>query len=219
MEASMLHKRKFGKKGYVAVLAPAPSCNDVELMGRADAAGLQFGITHDYAYTFFKSTRDPKRSYGYLELIELATRIVNDEYITVITIGPEAFSAFNEVAARMEIKRMVIGIDCPDALENNQPQQFEMLNMHPEFNPNLSNLVRTCLEKNISQEDGIAEIQKYEQARAKRSWGIFDDCYVLLKNRAGKKQLVRFEDKEDVILPPAPEHPFLGRGRIILFKA
>jgi len=215
----MLHKRKFGRKGYVAVLMPAMLCQDAELMERVDAAGVQFGITHEYAYTFFTGVRDPQRSYGYLELIELSSRILNDGYIAVITVGPEAFNAFNEVSTRTHVKRMVVGVNSPDAVENNQPQQFEMLNMHSEFYPNISNLVRTCLDKNLSQEDGIAEIQKYEQARAKRCWGIFDDGYVLLKNRAGKKQLVRFEDKEDVILPPAPEHPFMGRGRIILFKA
>ncbi|MDQ5890332.1 MAG: hypothetical protein QG604_206 [Candidatus Dependentiae bacterium] len=214
-----LHKRKFGKKGYVAVLMPEILLHDTELMGRVDAAAVQFGVSHEYGFTYFKSRYLPHSTYCYVELMELAAQILAENYITIMTVGPEAFNALNEVTTRLKVKPMIIGINCQDALDTNQPQQYEMLNMHHEYYPNLSNLVRVCLEKNLSQDEGIAYIQKYEAARERKNWGIFDDCYVILKSRSGAQQMVRFEDREDVILPPAPEHPFLGRGRIILFQA
>lgn len=215
----MVHKRAFGRRGFAAVLMPASAARDTELMGRVDAAGVQFGISHEYAYTFFKCRNYEQSSAGYRELIELAGRILLEKFEAIITVGPEAASALREVMGRRVLAPMVIGVNTQEALDANQPHQFDMINMMPRFLPNVSPLVKVCLEKGLTQEQGLEHLKKQEALRERRSNGIFDDCYVILLGKSGARHMVRFEDHEDAILPPTPEHPFLGRDRVILFKA
>lgn len=214
----MVHKRTFGRKGFAAVLMVGADTHDAELMARVDAAGVQFGITHEYAYTFFKSRNYAQSSVGYRELVELAGRILVEKFEAIITVGPEAAAALREILGR-RTSPMVIGVNSQEALDAQQPHQFDMINMAPRFLPNVAPLVKVCLEKGLTQEQGIEYIKKQEALKEHRNAGVFDDCYVVLLGRNGARHMVRFEDREDAILPPAPEHPFVGRDRVILFKA
>ncbi len=215
----MFHKRKFGKKGVVAVLMHGSAYADRELMGRLDMAATQFGIINEYAFDFFMTTNPPWSRRGHIELIELAGRACAQKYKVIIGVGPEAVHVLTQVMNGLRDRRMTIGVDSWAAIDNKAPHQFEMTNMDAEFFPHVSNLIRVCLEHNLSQDDGVEYVRKYEESRQQRDWGLFDDCYVVLTTRTGGRQMVRFEDKNDVLLPPPPEHPFKGRDRVILFQA
>jgi len=215
----MFHKRKFGQKGVVAVLMHSAAYADTELMGRLDMAANQFGVTHDYQFDFFMSKTLPWSRAGHRELFELAGRACAEKYKVIIAVGPEAVYVLSQVTAMLRDKRMTIGVDSWAALDNKAPHQFEMANMHEQFFAHVSNLIRVCLEHNLSQDEGVEYVRKYEESRQHRDWGLFDDCYVIVTNRSGGRQMVRFEDKDDVLLPPPPEHPFKGRDRVILFQA
>ena len=215
----MFHKRKFGQKGVVAVLMHGDAYADRELMGRLDMAATQFGIINDYHFDFFLSKHAPWSRMGHQELIELAGRACAEQYKVIIAVGPESVYVLNQVMLLLRDKRMTIGIDSWAAIDNKAPHQFEMVNMHNDFIPHVSNLIRVCLEHDLSQDDGVEYVRKYEESRQYRDWGLFDDCYVVFTNRTGGRHMVRFEDKEDALLPPPPEHPFRGRDRVILFQA
>ena len=232
----MLHKRKFGKRGYVAVLLPKEALRNAELMTRLDAAAVQFGITHDYAFDFLVSRHPVGSSYFYRDLADLASAAMLRNYCAILSVGPEATTVLKVVLLHMAngfyypkkkliasaeffVQPMTIAVDGQEARDANAPYQFEMCNPRPEFSENLSNLVQTCLQKNISQEEGVDHIRSYEAARQTREWGLFDDCYVVVMNRNRVAVTVRFEDGDDEIVTPVPELPFMGRDRVILFQA
>jgi hypothetical protein len=215
----MLHKRVFGKRGVVAVLMHGDDMANRELLGRVDAAAHQFGITNDYAFDFFCVKHCMQSVYGYREMTDRAAEIAQRRYKVVMTVGPEAAIIMKQVLTQFHQSLMTIGINTQAALDAQAPEQYEMVNMDPLFEGNVSNLVRLCLDSNVSQEEGVAQIRKYEAARLQREWGIFDDCYVIIKSKSGKQCVVRFEDKDDVMLPSPTEITLMGRGRIILFQA
>lgn len=215
----MLHKRRFGKKGFVAVLACVDAVKDSELMGRIDGAALQFGITHDYELTFCLSAHTNQRRQLYIDFMEKSFALLDAGYIAIITVGPEAHTAFHFAAAQMGKDPMLIAVNGQDALDSNAPHQYEMRSPHPMFSAGLSNLVQTCLKKNITQEEGVEYFREYESERQNRDWGLFDDCYVQVMNRNRVAVTVRFEDEDDTIIETAADKPFMGRDRTILFQA
>lgn len=216
----MLHKRRFGKRGVVALVTSQKDFGDAELMGRADAAALQFGVTRDYAFDLFIVRHPMNSTYARTDLLEKFGALLGErKYKVIVLVGPEVFTAYEQVHAVIHRSPMIIGVNTQAAIDANAPEQYEMQYMNDMFRPNLSKIVRVCLEKNLSQEEGVEYIRKYEAERVNRSWGLFDEAYVLIKTKGGREQVVRFENREDAILPPAPETPFVGRARVILFSA
>jgi hypothetical protein len=217
----MIQKRKFGKRGSVAVLMCSDARADKDLMKRVDAAAQQFGITQEYAFDYFMSDQLHDQRHLYVALMEQALVIVHRGYKALITVGPEAEAAINLLGRLSFDECMIIGVNTRDALEAKAPYQFEMRNPHKHFSANLSPLVQTCLQKNLSQEDGVAYVRLQEEQRQIRDGGLLDDCYVLLMNRNRATVMVRFEDSssDDTIAAPAADMPLKERDRTIVFQA
>jgi hypothetical protein len=217
----MIQKRKFGKRGSVAVLMCSDARANKDIMKRVDAAAQQFGITQDYAFMYFISTHIQGQRDAYIDLMEKALAIVQIGYLALITVGPEAEAAVNIIGRESFENCMIIGVDTRDALEAKAPYQFEMRNPHKEFSSHLSPLVQTCLKKNMSQEEGVAYVRAQEERRQVRDQGLFDDCYVLLMNRNRATVMVRFDDAsgDDTVVASASGLPLKERDRTIVFRA
>jgi len=216
----MLHKRRFGRRGVVALVASLEDFSNAELMGRADAAALQFGVTRDYAFDLFILRHPMGTTYARADMLEKFGALLGErKYKVIVLVGPEVFATYEQVHAVLRWSPMIIGVNTQAAIDAEAPEQYEMQYMNDMFRPNLSKIVRVCLDKNLSQEEGVEYIRKYELERMNRSWGLFDEAYVLIKTKGGREQVVRFENREDAILPPPPETPFKGRSRVILFSA
>ncbi len=217
----MIHKRIFGKRGFVAVLMCADARTDKDLMKRVDAAAQQFGVTHEYQLTYFMSKRLRDRRDLYDDLVAQAFEIIHLGYKVLITVGPEAEAAVNFMGRVIAESCMIIGVNTGDALDANAPYQFEMRNPAKYFSSNWSSLIKTCLQKNISQEEGMAQMKMAEEQRLVRDGGLFDDKYVLLMNRNRTKVMVRFDDdlSDDSLTSASNDLPLKERDRTIVFRA
>jgi hypothetical protein len=217
----MIQKRKFGKRGSVAVLMCSRAYTDQDVMKRVDAAAQQFGITQEHEFAYFVSHQLEAQRFLYIDLMEKALFIVQRGYQVLITVGPEAEAAVNLLGHMSFGSCMVIGVDTRDALEAKAPYQFEMRNPKKEFSRQSSQLVQTCLQKNLSQEEGVAYVQAQEKLRQKQDRGLFDDCYVRLMNRNRTTVLVRFDeaDEEEAVTPGAGNVHLKERDRTVVFRA